>query len=104
MVGNISDMQALTATRQYMPRSSVKPITPHTATMAAMASTASSRDGETYLRNHVHINRLHAKNTIATMLYCCESTSAAFSPMPCCMKMRVPYCMMKVQQVICAPT
>ena len=38
--------------------------------------------------------------TIAMMLYCCDSTSAACSPIPSAMSTRVPYCMMKVQHII----
>ena len=52
----------------------------------------------------VQTKRLTQKMTIATMLYCWERTSAAFSSMPCDMKRRVPYWMMNVQHMICAPT
>ena len=48
--------------------------------------------------------RMRQKSTIATMFHCCDSTSAACSLIPSAMKTRVPYWMMKVQQVIWAPT
>ena len=48
MVGNMSDMQPLTATRQYMPRRFWKRMTPNVQSMPPMAKAAKRRAGLTY--------------------------------------------------------
>ena len=50
------------------------------------------------------MNREQQNSTIATMFSFCDRISAACSSMPSPISTCVPYWMMKVQQVICAPT
>ena len=105
MVGNISDMQAETPTRQYMPQTlSTQNITPAVSTSAATASTIKSRPGFTYFKIKVQMKRLTQKITMAMILYFCDNTSAACSSIPCDVNRWVPYWIMKVQHMICAPT
>ena len=104
IVGNISDIQPETATRQYSPARPPIKITPSTKTDAMIESSDKSLSALTYFIMKVQMKRLQQNIIIATILYFCESTSASISLNPSPMKTRVPYWIMNVQHIICAPT
>ena len=100
----MSDIHAETATRQYMPQTFWKMMTPQVKAQAATAKIPNNMPALRKRKIKVQMKRLQQKITIAMMLYCCDNTSAERSSMPCSMKMRVPYWMTNVQHMIWAPT
>ena len=72
--------------------------------MASTPKMASSMAGFTYFIKKVAMKREQMKNSMAKMLNRCDSTSAACSSIPSAINTRVPYCIIKVQHIICAPT
>ena len=82
MVGNMSDIQADTATSEYIPHMFCRKITHKVKKQPAMANIFSSNPGLRYLKIKVQIKRLMQNIIIAIMLYFWDRTSAAFSSIP----------------------
>ena len=96
MVGNISDIKALMATRHPSPTGPTKTIVPTVHRAASAPKMASSLCEFTYFMRPVAIKRKHRNMPMAMMLY--------FWAVALSMPRLSAYWMMKVHTMIWAPT